>query len=76
MTKRVLLIIGLIGLYVISMTALAAAKDMTWAGWIQRFQVRRQGRQCRSCGLRQEVHRRRRKAGAGHGQGHEGGRHR
>ncbi len=34
MTKRVLLIIGLIGLYVISMTALAAAKDMTWAGWI------------------------------------------
>jgi len=34
MTKRVLLIIGLVGLYVISMTALAAAADMTWAGWI------------------------------------------
>ena len=34
MTKRVLLIIGLIGLYVISMTALAAAADTTWAGWI------------------------------------------
>jgi hypothetical protein len=34
MTKRVLLVIGLIGLYVISMTALAAAADMTWAGWI------------------------------------------
>jgi hypothetical protein len=34
MTKRVLLIIGLIGLYVISMTALAAAKDATWDGWI------------------------------------------
>ena len=31
MTKRVLLVIGL---YVISMTALAAAKDMTWNGWI------------------------------------------
>jgi len=31
MTKRVLLIIGL---YVISMTVLAAAKDMTWDGWI------------------------------------------
>ena len=31
MTKRVLLVIGL---YVISMTALAAAKDMTWDGWI------------------------------------------
>ena len=31
MTKRVLLIIGL---YVISMAALAAAKDMTWDGWI------------------------------------------
>ena len=31
MTKRVLLIIGL---YVISMTMLAAAKDMTWNGWI------------------------------------------
>ena len=34
MTKRVLLIIGLIGLYAVSMTALAAAADMTWAGWI------------------------------------------
>ncbi len=34
MTKRVLLIIGVIGLYVISMTALAAASEMTWAGWI------------------------------------------
>jgi len=31
MTKRILLIIGL---YVIAMTALAAAKDMTWDGWI------------------------------------------
>jgi len=31
MTKRVLLIIGL---YLISMTVLAAAKDMTWDGWI------------------------------------------
>jgi hypothetical protein len=34
MVKRLLLVIGLIGLYVISMTALAAAADMTWAGWI------------------------------------------
>jgi hypothetical protein len=34
MVKRGLLVIGLIGLYVISMTALAAAADMTWAGWI------------------------------------------
>ena len=31
MTKRVLLVIGL---YVISMAALAAAKDMTYDGWI------------------------------------------
>jgi hypothetical protein len=31
MTKRILLVIGL---YVISMAALAAAKDMTWDGWI------------------------------------------
>ena len=31
MTKRVLLVIGI---YVISMSALAAAKDMTWDGWI------------------------------------------
>ena len=31
MTKRVLLVIGL---YVMSMTALAVAKDMTWDGWI------------------------------------------
>ena len=31
MTKRVLLIAGL---YVISMAALAAAKDITWNGWI------------------------------------------
>jgi hypothetical protein len=31
MTKRVLLIIGL---YLISMTVLAAAKDMSWNGWI------------------------------------------
>jgi len=31
MVKRVLLVIGL---YVISMTVLAAAKDMTWDGWI------------------------------------------
>ena len=31
MTKRVLLVIGL---YLISMTMLAAAKDMSWDGWI------------------------------------------
>ena len=31
MTKRVLLIIGI---YLISMTMLAAAKDMSWDGWI------------------------------------------
>jgi hypothetical protein len=31
MTKRVLLIIGL---YLVSMTVLAAAKDMSWSGWI------------------------------------------
>jgi len=31
MTKRVLL---LIGFYLISMTVLAAAKDMSWNGWI------------------------------------------
>jgi len=31
MTKRVLLILGL---YLISMTVLAAAKDMSWDGWI------------------------------------------
>jgi len=31
MVKRVLLAVGL---YVISMTMLAAAKDMTWDGWI------------------------------------------
>jgi hypothetical protein len=34
MTKRVMSIIGLIGLYVISMTALAVAADTSWAGWI------------------------------------------
>ena len=41
MIKRVLLVIGL---YLISMTMLAAAKDMSWDWPDQRFQMRRQGR--------------------------------
>ena len=31
MTKKVLLVLGL---YLFSMTVLAAAKDMTWSGWV------------------------------------------
>ncbi len=70
MKKRVLLVIGL---YLCSMTVLAAAKDMSWSGWVSDSKCGAKGANADHAACAKKCIDSRRETGVGDRQGPKGG---